>query len=246
VTSTGLAVQPNNGVFHLGNPGSIIGTFKTAVTGGSTGEADGISWMGSKGPIPMPSFETAPTSSTTLGTNYTTGSLFPFASVSPTSYNGNYTVWAGRCANQAPPAQDQFTVIPGSVGTAQTILEPLLNMGNISYKSSSGSTAQSKAPAHVTLTYSDGTCSDTWTPTLLSSIGTNGWFKNPGQPYAPSGTLTVCADFNTGTAGSPVYWKNTEPTSNTNFSGASNANPIPTLTIIKNGATGNTSSSGAC
>lgn len=246
VTSTGLAVQPNNGVFHLGNPGSIIGTFMTAVTGGSTGEADGISWMGSKGSIPMPSPETAPTSQTTLGTSYTTGSLFPFASVSPTSYGGNYTVWAGRCTGQAPVDQDQFTVIPGSVGTAQPVLEPLLNMGNISYKSSTGATPQSQAPAHVTLTFSDGTCTDTWTPTLLSASTATGWFKNPGQPYAPTGTLTVCADYNTGTTRNPIYWKNTETTSNTSFSGATNANVIPTLTIIKNGTASNGSASGTC
>jgi prepilin-type N-terminal cleavage/methylation domain-containing protein len=245
VTSTGLAVQPNNGVFHLGQPGSIVGTFKTAATGGSTGEADGISWMGSKGSIPMPNFETAPTSKpSTLGTGYTTGALFPFASVSPTSYTSNYTVWAGRCAGQAPPAPnpDQFTVSPGSTGTAQTIQEPLLDMGNISYKSSSGATAQTKAPAHVTLAFNDGTCSDTWTPTLASSILTTGWFQNPGQPYAPTNDLTVCADFNTGTTSRPVYWKNTVTTSNTSFTGT---NTIPTITITK-GVTSTGSSSGAC
>jgi type II secretory pathway pseudopilin PulG len=246
VTSTGLAVQPNNGVFHLGQPGSIVGTFKTAATGGSTGEADGISWMGSKGSIPMPNFETLPTTKpSTLGSGYATGSLFPFASVSPTSYTTNYTVWGGRCAGQAPPPatnSDQFTVSPGSSGTAQTILEPLLTMSNINYKSSSGATAQSKTPAHVTLTFNDGTCTDTWTPTLASSILTTGWLKNPGQPYAPTNDLTVCADFNTATSGPAVYWKNTVTTSNTSFAGP---NAIPTITITKN-ATSTGSSSGAC
>ena len=120
VTSTGLAVQPNNGVFHLGQAGSIVGTFKTATTGGSTGEADGISWMGSKGSIPMPNFETFPTTKpSTLGTGYTTGALFPFASVSPVSYTTNYTVWGGRCANQAPPAPVRpVHREPGSTGAA--------------------------------------------------------------------------------------------------------------------------------
>jgi type II secretory pathway pseudopilin PulG len=246
VTSTGQAVQPNNGVFHLGQAGSIVGTFTTAATGGSSGEADGISWKGSKGSIPMPIFRTAPTADpTSPSTGYTTFSLFPFASLSPTSYATNYTVWGGRCTGQAPPppSADQFTVIPNSVGVAQPIIEPLLKMNNVSYKTSSGAIAQDEAPADVTLTFSDGTCTDTWTPTLASSILTTGWFQNPGQPYAPSGTLTVCADFNTGTARRPVYWKNTTTASNTDFT---QANVIPTITIIKNGATGNSSSSGAC
>jgi hypothetical protein len=133
-------------------------------------------------------------------------------------------------------------VSPGSSGTAQTIQEPLLDMGNISYKSSSGATAQTKAPAHVTLAFNDGTCSDTWTPTLASSILTTGWFQNPGQPYAPTNDLTVCADFNTGTTSRPVYWKNTVTTSNTSFTGT---NTIPTITITK-GVTSTGSSSGAC
>jgi hypothetical protein len=247
VTSTGLAVQPNNGVFHLGNPGTIVGTFKTAATGGSTGEADGISWMGSKGSIPMPNFETYPAlPAGSESTGYTTQSLFPFASVSPTDYTGNYTVWGGRCAGQAPPAttnQDQFTVMPGSVGTARTIVEPLLSMGNINYKSSSAASAQSKPPAHVKLAFNDGTCTDTWTPALASSISAStGWFQNPGQPYAPSGTLTVCADYNTSTFGT-TYWHNTMTTSNTDFSAA---NVIPTITVTKNGTSTDGSTSGAC
>ena len=64
--------------------------------------------------------------------------------------------------------------------------------------------------------------------------------RTPGQPYAPTGTLTVCADYNTGTTGSPAYWKSTVTTRNTNFSAAT---LVPTITITKNG-TG--SSSGTC
>ena len=245
VTSTGLAVQPNNGVFHLGNPGTIVGTFKTAATGGYTGEADGISWMGSKGSIPMPNVRTYPTLPPgSESTGYTTQSLFPFASVSPIDYTGNYTVWGGRCAGQAPPAttnQDQFTVTPGSIGTARTIVEPLLSMGNISYKSSSTGSPQTQSPAHVKLTYRDATCTDSWTPALASSMSAStGWFQNPGQPYAPSGTLTVCADYNTSSSGT-AYWKNTVTTSNMDFSAA---NVIPTITITKFGTDG--SSSGPC
>ena len=139
------------------------------------------------------------------------------------------------------PSPDQFTVTPGSVGAARTIQEPLLNLQTVYYKSSSLATAAAKTPAHVKLTYSDGTCTDSWYPPLASTMSaSNGWLQNPGQPYAPSGTLTVCADYNTATTGT-AYWKNTVTTSNTNFSAA---NLVPTITITKNGTDG--SSSGAC
>jgi prepilin-type N-terminal cleavage/methylation domain-containing protein len=224
VTSTSGAVSPNNGVFHLGNPGTIVGTFATAASGGYTGEADGISWQGSKGSIPMPNFETAPTADpSTPSTGYTTGSLFPFASTSPTDYTQNYSAWGGRCAKQAPPSSKNpnlYTVNPGSMGTAQIIQEPLLNLGTINY---SGFTGSPTKPAHVVLTFSDGTCTDSWSPTLLSTMNsTTGWFKNPGQPYAPTGDLTVCADYS--------GYKASVTMANNNFSAA---NVVPTLTITK-------------
>ena len=229
VTSTAGAVTPNNGVFHLGNPGTIVGTFATAASGGYAGEADGISWQGSKGSIPMPNFETAPTADpASPGLSYTTGSLFPFASVSPTDYTQNYSVWGGRCAGQAPPTGNNpnlFTVNPGSMGTAQTIQEPLLDLGPVYYNSASNQVK----PADVVLTFSDGSCTDSWSPTMLSTINsTTGWFTNPGQPYAPSGTLTVCADYNGGTSRRPAYYKASVVTSNTHFRAA---NPVPTITI---------------
>jgi hypothetical protein len=118
-------------------------------------------------------------------------------------------------------------VNPGSVGTAQTIQEPLLDLGAVKYNN--GTTTTTQTPAHVVLTYSDGTCTDQWRPPLLSTMNpTNGWLKNPGQPYAPSGTLTVCADYN---PGSGTYYKaSSPPMGNTNFSAA---NVVPTITITK-------------
>ncbi len=227
VTTTGTA-HPNGGTFRMGQAGSIVGTFQTS--GGAGGEADGISWLGNKGSIPMSGgFRTAPTADpTTPSTGFTTFSLFPFASLSPTDYTGNYTVWGGRCAGQAPPAPspDQFTVNPGSVGTAQTIQEPLLGLGAVKYNN--GTTTTTQTPAHVVLTYSDGTCTDQWRPPLLSTMNaTNGWLKNPGQPYAPANTLTVCADYN---PGSGTYYKSSVATGNTSFSGV---NAVPTITITK-------------
>jgi prepilin-type N-terminal cleavage/methylation domain-containing protein len=224
VTSTSGAVSPNNGVFRLGNPGTIVGAFATAASGGYTGEADGISWLGSLGAIAMPSFETAPAADpTTPGTTYTTGSLFPFAATSPTSYTQNYSVWGGRCLKQLPPVTKNpnlFTVTPGSMGTAQTIQEPLLDLGTINYNGFSGSPTK---PAHVVLTFSDGTCTDSWNPTLLSTMNTTtGWFQNPGQPYAPTGDLTVCADYG--------GYKASVTMANNSFTAA---NVVPTLTITR-------------
>jgi prepilin-type N-terminal cleavage/methylation domain-containing protein len=245
VTTTGMA-HPNGGTFRLGQAGSIIGTFQTAypTTGPLSGEADGLSWLGNKGSIAMTGgFQTVPqTDPSTPGPGYTTGSLFPFAATAPVSYTGNYTVWAGRCSQQMPPATtDQFTVTPGSLNTAQTIQEPLLNLNTTFYKSSSGGTAQVIKPAHVSLSFSGGGCTDQWYPTLAATMSsTNGWFQNPGQAYAAANTLTVCADYNTNTPSNPVYWKTSTTTGNTSFTGV---NTVPAMTIIKNG-TG--SSSGTC
>ncbi|MGZ4190997.1 MAG: carboxypeptidase-like regulatory domain-containing protein [Solirubrobacteraceae bacterium] len=233
VTTTGTA-HPNGGTFRMGQAGSIVGTFQTS--GGAGGEADGISWLGNKGSIPMSGgFRTAPTTDpSTPSTGFTTFSLFPFASLSPTDYTGNYTVWGGRCAGQAPPAPspDQFTVTPGSVGTAQTIQEPLLNLQAVQYNN--GSSTSTVTPADIVLTFSDGTCSDSWKATRASSMSaTTGWLANPGQAYAPSGDLTVCVDYKPSGGN---YYKASVTTGNTNFSAA---NAVPAITIVKSG-TGST------
>ncbi|HEX3691242.1 MAG TPA: carboxypeptidase-like regulatory domain-containing protein, partial [Solirubrobacteraceae bacterium] len=236
VTTTGTA-QPNNGAFRLGQAGSIAGTFKTAYPTATplNGQADGISWLGNLGSISMSGgYQYAPTSDpSTPGTGYTAASLFPFASAStPVSYTGNYSVWAGRCAGQAPPAgTDQFTVSPGSLNVAQTIREPLLNLNTVYYKSSSGATAVVVPPAHVSLSFNSGGCSDQWYPTLASTMSTTyGWFQYPGQAYAPSGTLTVCADYKVGS----TYYENSVTTGNTSFTGV---NSVPTVTITKGSTT---------
>ena len=224
VTSTAGVAPSNNAKFRLGNPGSIVGTFATAASGGYTGEADGISWQGSLGAIAMPNPETAPTADpSTPSTGYTTGSLFPFAASSPTSYTGNYSVWGGRCSKQAPPPTKNpnlFTVTPGSMGTAQTIQEPLLDLATINF---SGFSPSPSKPSHVVLTFSDGTCTDSWSPTLLSTPNaTTGWLQNPGQPYAPTGDLTVCADYG--------GYKASVTTANNSFTAAT---VVPALTITK-------------
>jgi type II secretory pathway pseudopilin PulG len=227
VTTTGTQ-QPTGNPFHLGLAGSIVGTFATsAATGSAAGEADGVAWLGSIGSIPMSGgYQWLPTVDPTIpARGYTTGSLFPFASTAPVSYTGNYTVWGGRCVGQQPPtgSPDQFTVNPGSLGTAQTIQEPLLDLGTVYYKSSPLATPTVQTPAHVLLSYSDSTCSDSWRPPLLSTMNaTNGWLKDPGQAYAPSGKLTVCADYN--------GYESSVTTGNTSFTAV---NVVPTITITK-------------
>lgn len=234
VTTTGTA-QPNNGAFRLGQAGSIVGTFETAypTAGPLNGQADGISWLGNLGSISMTGgFQTAPTNDpSSPGPGYTTASLFPFASATPpVSYTGNYSVWAGRCADQAPPpGTDQFTVSPGSLNTAQTIQEPLLNLNTVYYKTSSTGTPSAVAPGDVSLSFSSGGCTDQWYPTLASSMdSTYGWFQYPGQAYAPSGTLTVCVDYTP--PRSRTTYKSSVTTGNTSFTGV---NTVPTVTITK-------------
>jgi Tfp pilus assembly protein PilV len=227
VTTTSTATTLGN-VFHFGPAGSIVGTF-TSSTAGAAGEADGLSWLGGGSPFVMTGgFQVTPlTAPSAPQPTFTTRSLFPFAfATTPVTYTNNYTVWGGRCAGQAPPGvspvnPDQFTVSPGSLNQAHSIQEPLLDLVV------TNGTSNIK-PTHVKLTYitSAGGCTDFWTPTIstaaVGAMPATGWLANPGQPYAPSGTLTVCAD--TGSH------KNSVTTSNTNFT-AANVVTVPITTI---------------
>ncbi|HEX3979402.1 MAG TPA: hypothetical protein VHW96_24230 [Solirubrobacteraceae bacterium] len=213
VTTTGTAAQ----TVHLGLGGLITGTF-TAATGltsptTATGEANGISWSGTGSSYSMsaPQTNTASTPQRSLATD----ALFPFSGSS--AYNNNYTAWAGQCPQQRPPAGvDAFTVSPGltqSVSIAEPLLDLAFTFGGVS-----------RQPAHVKLTFTSltgGACSETWSPTLLSSAGSTGWLANPGQPYADgtTGTLSVCADYKSGTK----TYTNTVSAPNTSFTGI---NPV--------------------
>jgi Tfp pilus assembly protein PilV len=223
VTATST-VSTSGNPFHFGLAGSIVGTFTTS-TSGAAGEADGISWHGSGGQsIPAPAAaQWAPAvDPATASPGFTTGLLFPYAlTTAPATYTNNYAVWGGRCAGQQPPSTNLFTVAPGSLNQAQNIPEPLLDLvvtnGTTNIK-----------PAHVKLTFSSGGCTDVWAPAVSSAaLGSppttpaTGWLANPGQAYAGTGTLTVCAD--TGTR------KNSVTTSNTSFTSA-NVVTVPITT----------------
>ena len=104
------------------------------------------------------------------------------------------------------------------------MVEPLLNL-NVTYNG----TAITTKPSRVALSFTGGGCTDSWTPTIASSATPNGWLVNPGQPYAASGKLTVCADYTTGgrTYGATVT------TGNTSLTGSN----LVTVPIVTNGAT---------
>ncbi len=223
VTTTGVAV-PTGSPFQLGLPGSIAGTFATsAATGSATAEADGMSYVGTDGVNTMSGV--APTSAAGTvrsASTPSTKSLFPFYNAT-TGYTGNYAVWGGRCAQQKPPTATTTGVTPG-LAAAATVVEPLLNL-NVTYNG----TAITTKPSRVALSFAGGGCTDSWTPTIASSATPNGWLANPGQPYAGSGKLTVCADYTTGTRtyGATVTTGNTSLTA---------ANPV-TVPIVTGGAT---------
>src|SRR6185437_16647252 len=92
--------------------------------------------------------------------------LFPFTTLQGSTYTyaGNYQVWAGKCASEqplSPPSGiDIATVAPGSAATA-TVGEPAIEAAI------TGNTA----PLDVKITYSDGTCTDVWSP--VASAGTD-------------------------------------------------------------------------
>ena len=177
-------------------------------------------------------FQTVPTiDPTTASTSFTTGSLFPFAiTTSPATYTKNYTVWGGRCTAQEPPAPtDQFTVAPGSTGQAQTISEPLLDVNNVTFTNPSTGVTSAVIRPHLELKFASGGCTDNWYPTVssASTLPATGWLANPGQPYAASGTLTVCADYG--------GYQKSVTTSNTSFTAM---NVVPLIAITKNTGTG--------
>lgn len=203
VTTSGVA-NPAGNPFEMGLAGSIAGTFTTS-TAGAGGEADGISWLGSGALDAMSGFQSTPISAPM--TSLTTGPLFPFdlAKSGAGVYTNNYAAWAGRCGQQQPPKPtDRYTVLPGSVGQAQNVQEPLLALTSVTFTSAAGVTTVVK-PDNVKLSFASkagSPCSDSWSPTLSpaatpAAMPLTGWLAYPGQPYADgsAGTLTVCAGF---------------------------------------------------
>jgi Tfp pilus assembly protein PilV len=236
VTTSGVAT-PAGYPFEMGLAGSVAGTFITS-TAGVGGEADGVSWLGSGALDAMSGFQVSPAAAPALApmTSLTTGPLFPFdiAKSGAGDYTNNYAVWAGRCAQQQPPAATpRYSVIPGSVGQAQSVPEPLLALTSVTSTDAKGVTTVVK-PDDVRLSFASQTgaaCGDSWTPTLSSAatpatMPVTGWLAYPGQPYADgtAGTLSVCADY--------AGYKSSLPATNTSFT---SPNPVGTIAITRAG-----------
>ena len=234
-TVTGTGVQaPSSLPIYMGQAGSVAGSFTTSTTG-QLGEADGLSWSGS-GTTPSGmsgGFQTAPTvdPASPLTGPVTTGALFPFyRSVGTVGYGSNYVVWGGRCAGQQPPSGSytSATVSPGATGVTANVQQPLLYLGSVKLSSTP------VHPLDVKLSYIGGGCTDAWTATVTTAttMPATGWLQNPGQPYAPLGTLTVCADYKSGSS----YYKGSVTTANTSFATTVTSNSVPTITLTSTSA----------
>jgi Tfp pilus assembly protein PilV len=208
VASTGIA-PTNVTPLVIGQGGSIAASFVTnTATNALPVNGYYMSYFGSLGSSKMSSSPVLGSGAPVASISTAASHLFPFTTLSGSTYSyaGNYQVWAGKCASEqplTPPAGiDVATVAPGSAATA-TVGEPAIEAlitGNT-------------APLDVKITYSDGTCTDVWSP--VASAGTDPVNLNaavypapfasslakglPGSnvPGVPS-TLTFCVDYKSG------------------------------------------------
>ena len=106
-------------------------------------------------------------------------------------------------------------------------------------------------PWDVVFTYSNanGTCTDRYEATVptppstanwmsgtnVSAPGGN-WLVNPGQPYAPAGTLSVCADTYGNWGGYSGYFRGSATLSSATSMTSANAIPAITITTAQNTA----------
>jgi type II secretory pathway pseudopilin PulG len=189
---------------RLGQPGSITATFR-GVAGATTAsgqQAPSISWTNTGMPTPGWDATTVSSPATSIATD---APVFPFIVGTPTTFTGNYTVYAGKCAAALPPTANQktATVSPGAAASV-VVDEPMINV-----TVTAGGPATK--PAHIKLTNS---CGESWQSPVSSAatIPATGWLAFPGQPYGTG--YTVCADaFFTGFGS----FKGTVTVSNTSF-----------------------------
>ncbi|HXD67850.1 MAG TPA: carboxypeptidase regulatory-like domain-containing protein [Solirubrobacteraceae bacterium] len=241
VVATGT---PAGTAFVLGQAGGIAATFKSSSSSAAPtlgGEADALSYSGS-GTTGNVSAPTTMTNSVAATAFTTPTSLFPWNTATPPatpSYNNNYAVWAGKCSFQQYPNSGgstyQLTTVQPGIVSSPTVQEPMLSIPSLTAKNSSG-TSKTTQPNDIVLTYRSGSCFDSYKATVATSAngvtgygGTapaNGWLRNPGQPYAPSGTLTVCADSNA----SGSYKDGTATVGNTNMTAANAVGAIAMTT----------------
>jgi prepilin-type N-terminal cleavage/methylation domain-containing protein len=245
VVATGT---PAGNTFVLGKAGAIAATFKSSSSIAAPtlgGEADALSYSGS-GTTGNVSQTSTLTNNQVAATAFTTPtSLFPWNTSAPPatpSYSNNYAVWAGKCAfqqypNSASPTYDLAMVKPGIV-SSPTVQEPMLSIPTINATPAGKSSAVPVQPSDIVLTYRDATCFDSYKATVAASTNglttnavtpTTGWLANPGQPYAPSGDLTVCADY---LVSGSTFVKNTATPANTSMTAA---NVVSAMTLTTSG-----------
>lgn len=234
VASTGIASPGKGNPIELGQAGGLTANYQTTDTSTVTAYADGLSWFSSGGAgIPMASYRTNSSSLSSTGQTVTASTptsvmgLFPFvSSQSPVSYTNNYQVWAGTCRQEQPPSgTDMVTVQPGSSLTGSSspsISEPALQL-TVTWNGTP------KPPTDVKIFFTSGSgssCTDTWGDEHSIPSGQTGSNAGPsnsyiyGLPFASSatsgatasasgqtGSLTVCADYNTG----GKYYSYTQP-----------------------------------
>lgn len=237
----------------MGLAGTINASFTTYNS--AAGEANAISFSGAGNTLSSPATLSAPTTpATTASSSLTATSLFPFNKTYGTgtpTYTNNWSVYAGSCAVQAPPPASltQYTVGPGQTASTPTglpasapsaaagVQEPFLKLATISGSVPLLSPVKSVQPTDIVLTYSGGGCTDRYkasiaTPASGTGVGAtapaNGWLANPGQPYAPTGDLSVCADYAYTVLGVTTWYAGTVAATNTSMTGA---NTVPAITL---------------
>lgn len=239
----------------MGLAGSVSPTFDTENSAGTTLPASAyeLSYYGSGNGNKMSAAKTV--GSQSAPSTLTATSLFPFWSPS-TTYNNNYQLWAGACEQEQPlnpPAgTDTATVLPGGTGGTPTVAVPAVDVA-VKYNGTYLTPAQ--APVWVRFTSSTGaSCTDTW-----QNIPTAGTEQVSGVTYgiypAPfastasvgaanasatgdQGTISVCAQYTTGTPSTTVHeWSSAF--TNTNFT-------TPTAAPVMDLKTDSKVASGAC
>jgi Tfp pilus assembly protein PilV len=235
VAATGIAPTSNTPLV-IGKGGSITASFATSTTS-QTFAVPGyyLSYFGSLGSSKMTA------SSVVLGSGVPASSiataashLFPFTTKqgSTYSYAGNYQVWAGKCTSEQPlsppPGLDVASVNPGAA-VAATVGEPAIE---------AAITGNGTTPLDVKMTYSDGTCTDVWSP--VAAVGpdpANGGalvFPAPFASNAANGdpasnvlgvasSVTVCVDYKSGSK----WHKWTFPATTTSFAAPTLLTPNP-------------------
>jgi prepilin-type N-terminal cleavage/methylation domain-containing protein len=246
VVATGT---PAGTAFVLGQAGGIAATFKSSSSSAAPtlgGEADALSYSGS-GTTGNVSAATTQTSASAASAFTTPTSLFPWNTATPPatpSYSNNYAVWAGKCSFQQYPNSGgstyQLTTVPPGLVSSATVQEPMLSITSVN--GTVASKLQVLQPTDIVLTYRSGTCFDSYKATVAASTNgktlgaaapATGWLANPGQPYAPSGDLTICVDY---LVSGSTYLSGTNTTAgNTSMTAANAVTPTTPMTLAGSG-----------